>query len=237
MQRLGVGNYTLAAVVLACVSSAAARGAPADRSVSDVLSFADFSVVGSSTLVRTDDGVSVHLLTTGLEPGAYTNWWIMFQHPEDCGFGPGLCGEDPGDFTPGGPAHFGFGFAAGHIVGPTGAARFASYMSEGTVLMDDNFDPVVVFEDARTAEIHLIVRHHGPADPGRIPEQIHTGEFDTLGLEADVQFSVHPAPAAAGLVASTVPEPSGLLMAAAGACVLVGAVWRRRTGCGPVRKF
>ena len=192
-----------------------------------MLTFADSSVVGTSTLVRTDNGLNMHLSTTGLEPGAYTNWWIMFQHPEDCGAGPGFCGGDPNDFTPGGPAQFGFGFAAGHVVGPTGEARFASHLSEGTVLMDDNLDPVVVFEDARSAEIHLIVRHHGPADPGRIPEQIHTGEFDTLGPDADVQFSVHPAPAAAGIVASAVPEPSGILIAVAGACVLAGSGRRR----------
>lgn len=59
--------------------------------------------------------------------------------------------------------------------------------------MNDNLQPGEVFEDAGTAEILMIVRYHGPVDPHRIYEQTHTLQPE-LGLEADVQFSPHPAP-------------------------------------------
>jgi hypothetical protein len=164
----------------------------ATRTTSDVLSFADGTVHGSSTLIRTDQGVSMYLQTSGLQPGAYTVWFVIFNHPEACVNGPGHCGEDPADFAPGGPAGFGFTYATGHLVGPSGRATFAAHLNEGVRLMDENLNPGEVFENARTAEIQLIVRYHGPAQPGRIYEQTHTYQPE-LGLEADVQFAVHTA--------------------------------------------
>ena len=38
--------------------------------------------VGESRLLRTDDGVSVNIVTTDLRKGhAYTVWWIVFNDP------------------------------------------------------------------------------------------------------------------------------------------------------------
>src|SRR5262245_39267204 len=34
---------------------------------------------GSSTLIRTDHGVTLHLSTSGLQPGAYTFWWVVIN--------------------------------------------------------------------------------------------------------------------------------------------------------------
>ncbi|MGH7200728.1 MAG: hypothetical protein ACREJB_09000 [Planctomycetaceae bacterium] len=59
--------------------------------------------------------------------------------------------------------------------------------------MNDALELDEVFEDARTAEIQMIVRYHGPKNPGRIFEQTHTFQPE-LGLEADAQISIHPAP-------------------------------------------
>lgn len=98
---------------------------------SDVLSFADLSVKGSSTLTRSDDSVSIKLKTTDLTPGAYTMWWVVFNNPEACVNGPGHCGEDPADFAVDGPAGFGFTWADGGIVGPNGEHTFTSRLREG----------------------------------------------------------------------------------------------------------
>jgi hypothetical protein len=168
-------------------------GGPADVTVNDVLSLADFSVTGASKLTRTDKGVSIEVDTTGLAPGAYTFWWIVFNHPEECVFGPGFCGFDPSDFDVGGPAGFGFIRASGHIVDESGEATVGANLKQGEMLYDNNLNPTVTLEDPRTAEIQLIVRYHGPVDPERMPGQIHTGEFDNPDVY-DVQISIHPAP-------------------------------------------
>ena len=213
---------TTAFATWACAVTMVRAGGPADVTFNDVYWFDDFSLVegGVSKLVRTDRGVSMDLSTNSLEPGAYTAWWIMFQNPAGCVLGPGLCGEHGDDFTPGGPAGFGFGFATGHIVDESGEATFGAHLKVGTALYDDNFDPIVL-ENARTAEIHQIVRYHGESDPGRIPEQIHTGEFDDPTV-VDVQFAVNPVP----LAAAAVPEPSCRLLLMFAAAVLLVRRWR-----------
>lgn len=177
--------------LLAGIAASSSQGAT--RTTSDVIAFADGSVRGESTLLRTNQVIGMVLATTGLEPGAYTNWWVVFNNPEACVNGPGHCGEADADFEPGGPAEFGFTWAAGHLVGPSGRGNFASYLEEGVQLWDDDLNPGEVFEDARTAEINLIVRYHGAPQPGHIYEQTHTLQPE-LGLEADLQFVVHPAP-------------------------------------------
>jgi hypothetical protein len=192
----------IAGAALVCGSLAARGGGPAVITHNDVLDWDDFfdhgieTVTGVSKLVRTDSGIGMQLVTTGLEPGAYTIWWLMFQNPENCGFGPGLCGDDLADYLPaseGGTAGFGFTFAAGHVVAEgQHMAAFGGHLKVGTVLEEDNLDPIV-FKNARKAEIHFVVRYHGPVDPERMPAQIHTGEFDLEDV-IDVQFAVNPAP-------------------------------------------
>lgn len=148
----------------------------------------------TSTLVRTDNGISMELTTSGLEPGAYTIWFVVFNNPEACFLGSDMCGEADEDFAVGGPTRFGFTYATGHIVDDSGEATFAGHLKAGEVLLNNDLELDEVLENARTAEIHLIVRYHGPAVPGRIPEQIRTGEFDNPNV-IDVQFAVNPPPA------------------------------------------
>ena len=173
---------------------------PADKTIEPVFDFAEFEIRGASKLVRTDTGVSAELVTTGLPAGAYTCWFVVFNNPEQCALydelGPGSCGLELSDFLPaseGGTTGFGFAFADGKIVDESGMATFGGHLKQGDVLMNDFLELDEVLEDPRTAEIHLIVRYHGPAEPGRIYEQTHTLEPE-LGLEADLQFSVHAAP-------------------------------------------
>jgi len=134
----------------------------------------------SATLIRNKNGITANFKTNGLKPGNAYTFWFV------------VFGE-----TPGPPKST---FAAGHIVGGSGKAQFSGHKSfeEG------------VFENPLTAEVHLVVRTHGPAQPGMIPSMIHTigggcesgfpsgpglhADSDVVGYCANVQVAIHPSP-------------------------------------------
>jgi hypothetical protein len=146
------------------------------RTTSPVVSFANPSIVlpGSSTLTRTEHGVSIHLETSGLTPGhAYTFWWVVFN---------------PGQTVPV------IGRAAGLVVDRSGIADVSAHLNVGQTVGDP---PLMGFEgtlqDARHAEIRLVVRDHGPAIPGHIFEQTHTFQPELgVGPPADIRVTIHP---------------------------------------------
>jgi hypothetical protein len=41
-------------------------------------------VDGTATLTRTKEGISYEIYTTGLEPGTYTSWTVIFNNRESC---------------------------------------------------------------------------------------------------------------------------------------------------------
>jgi hypothetical protein len=156
----------------------------------DVIEILSLDVVGTSQLVRTPDGVSMNLQTTGLEPGAaYTVWWVVFNNPGSCRDG---CGEDDlGNSN----VQATVLWATGHVIGDNGVGNFAAYLAEGDTsdvgpfgLPGDDMGLI----DSTQAEIHLVVRTHGPPIPGRVKEQISTfeGGCDVNACE-DQQFAVH----------------------------------------------
>jgi len=141
----------------------------ATQTTSDVTLIADPSVVvGTSTLTRTDRGISFTLRTSGLESGhAVTIWW-MVVNPD------------------GGVAVL---YAAGHVLGQDGTATFAGYLpvgdSDGHAMGTDT-----TLEDALQATVYLVVRDHGPANPRTVNAQIHT--FGVCNTSCtDLQMSVH----------------------------------------------
>jgi hypothetical protein len=135
---------------------------------SPVTTFAG-AVVGSSTLTRTESGVSFSLQTTGLQAGhAVTIWWMVFN--------------------PGGSVSV--QYAAGHVIDEGGAAEFGGHLKVGDTDGVINNGPGLL--DARGANVVLVVRDHGPHDPGRVDEQIHT--FDACNPTCtDLQISMHTA--------------------------------------------
>jgi hypothetical protein len=140
----------------------AAQQQRAIPTTNDVILLADGSVVGSSTLIRTEQGVTAHLTASGLEPGAYTFWMKV-------------------DTTlPDGTIVTVSGRLAGHVVGQDGILNFAAHVSEGEILgagNDVNPDfPSGALQDPLHSQITLVVRSHGEADPGHIYEQTHTHE-------------------------------------------------------------
>jgi len=128
------------------------------------------TVVGTSTITRTDNGIIAHLTATGLPPGAYTFWMKVDA--------PGL-----------GPVS---GRLAGHVVGQSGNLEFSAHVSTGEVLgagNDVNPDfPSGPLTDPQHATITLVVRYHGPANPGQIYEQSHTHQ---PGVAFNFLKSVH----------------------------------------------
>ena len=167
--------------------------APAAKDTVDVIDFhigvPIDSGVAVSDLVRTKHGVSMTLGTSGLEPGAYTNWFVIFNHPENCGTFP--CGEGDVDPTDANGVGSSVLFATGNVVDSSGLGGFAAHLSEGNT-SGALFGPGLL--DARAAEVHLVVRYHGPVIPALMPAQINSvGGGCGPGLFAceDVQAAVH----------------------------------------------
>jgi hypothetical protein len=144
------------------------RAGAATQSTSPVATFAG-EQVGTSTLTRTTSGISFSLSTTGLEAGhAVTVWWMVFN--------------------PNGSLSV--QYAAGHVIDEGGAAEFGGYLGVGDTGGVINNGPGLL--DATGANVVLVVRDHGPADPAGVSEQIHT--FGTCNPTCtDRQMSMHTA--------------------------------------------
>lgn len=167
---------------------------------SPIYSFADMSEVGSSTLKRGADAVSLSIQTSNLEAGyTYTVWWVVFDKPELCS--PPACGEDDvfEDAMVGGPNLMELtilGAADGSVIPESGDASYSGALRKydaSSAILGDGMD----FPE--TAEIHYVIRSHGAAIPGLVEEQITTfnggcnpGQPNE-GECADVQFAVHKA--------------------------------------------
>ncbi len=117
----------------------------------------------SSVMIRNADGVAYTISTTGLlAGGAYTNWWVVFNEPQFCFTSP--CG--PGDLPQnGGNPNVGASvlWATGRVVDANGQGDFAAHLAADGVSAAPGqvrFGPALL---SPRAEIHIIVRSHGPA--------------------------------------------------------------------------
>jgi hypothetical protein len=146
----------------------------------------DHSVPGSSvTLERDSDAVFFDGRARGLEPGfAYTIWAVVFNDPAACS-----AGCEGGDLGEPSASILWSGF--GGVANPAGKLDFAIVLVEGSPPGQVLFGPGLT--DADQAEIHLIVRSHGPAsdDPAVLEAQLSSvgGGCDIFACE-DVQFAV-----------------------------------------------
>jgi hypothetical protein len=173
------------------------RAGAATQTTSDVSLMGNpKAVMGTSTLTRTTSGIALDLHTTGLQAGhAVTIWWMVFNHPEACISG--ATTETPDDPRCGmadinnSAAGLSVLYAAGHVVDEDGVADFGGYLPEGDTV---GALPGLALGllDAAAADVHLVVRDHGPADPGRVDEQIHTIGACNPDCH-DLQMSVHEA--------------------------------------------
>ena len=198
-----------AMLLILSVMGPAWAGGPPDRQDSDVFAFADEQPVqgAGARLIRTDSGVGYNLHTTGLEKGhAVTVWWVIFNNPDACD---GDCSiEDlfvdfPVDLAPNPDVNPAVMLAGGNVVGGSGRSTFAGHLNEEQITTEHPFfmdGPGLT--DARGAEIHLVVRSHGPLVPANMPEMIRSFEGgcevnlpagavpEQPGECADLQFAV-----------------------------------------------
>ncbi|MBI4201762.1 MAG: hypothetical protein HY532_01425 [Chloroflexi bacterium] len=202
--------FGLVALFLA-VSAVFAAG----REPSSLRYFEDGHPAGGVSLLSRDGEngqVSSMINATHLMPGAaYTYWWVVFNNPQNCS-APG-CGEDDlfnedGTLNVAQINAVGISVLGGNgeIANRGGRATFTGTLMEGDAgELDVVIGPGGIFdfpwllEDALTAEIHIVVRNHGPALSGAALEgQLTTFAGNCIGLDpdgtfmcADEQFAVH----------------------------------------------
>jgi hypothetical protein len=200
-------------LVLAAAGAVAANAAsPAKTALADKAAQQDTSPVGLwmsptlvagawTKLVRNDNGVGVTVHTTGLTPGtADTVWWVFFNNPAAClhGMFGARCGL--GDVLTNPASLPSVQFAAGHVIGGGGVGNYGAYFSAGAAPDCAGFGlPCDGLLDARTADVHVVIRTHGEAIPGLVDEQISSFNGGCLAGEPNVgqchnvQASVHEA--------------------------------------------
>jgi hypothetical protein len=174
------------------VGPAGATEATAGPSISPVTS-TDGSQTGYSTLVRTSPGVRFTLFTTQLQVGhAITVWWVVFNHPENCAgtttsTSPRCSMADMANPDVDASALR----ADGDVVGPLGIGWFS-----GSLAVDDATEAIVGtgLHNPAGADIHFVVRDHGPVspDPDVAYQQTHTVDVCNPTC-TNVQTSVHEA--------------------------------------------
>ncbi|MDZ7660375.1 hypothetical protein [Fodinibius sp.] len=148
------------------------------KSTADIFNFVTGDLIGKSTLHRNGNGITVNFKTTGLMPGhAYTLWWVVWNKPENCAT-PGACVES--DFANALNVEVQLLYATGSIAGNNGKGNFSAHLKEN----DDSGSVHEIFglpnfgglQDAHAAEIHAVLRSHGPKIPGQVGEQINSYE-------------------------------------------------------------
>lgn len=148
------------------------------------------------------------LAQEGEEPTALTIWWVVFNKPENCATSP--CGE-PDLFDP--TVQASAFYAGGTLTDTEGDAMFVSSLYETVPGKFKKVDPNTSLLggpgllNAMKAEIHAVVRSHGPAlfdVPGGVRDQL-TGFLDPGCQELggpneceDIQFAIHQAASSGG---------------------------------------
>jgi hypothetical protein len=212
-----VAAATVAAAVTAIIAtSVTAFAMGAVHQTSDVYRFDNMADVGDATLVRNASGVSMTirssvegeltefgaLLGEDFTPGdATTNWWVVFNHPGNCS--DGVCGEDDVlDALLGGDPNnvlVDILFATGHIANSQwqAGASLREGDTGGSLRPGFGLEPIGLI-DSMAAEIHIVVRSHGPASDlaaGEIAGAISSVDGGCLiNTCGDPQFAVFLAP-------------------------------------------
>ncbi len=166
-----------------------------------------FEVRGISTIERSEDGVEVSLQTSGMEPGAWTMWTIYYNNPDKCEhplFGPdgnqiSACSWSD-RLTEGVDRKPGWGDGA--VVDGSGIGNFSTTRSAN----DESYsgDPVPgmpatfplccpLLTNPMGAEVHVLMRYHGPA-----VSDLQAAQIGTWGGGCNNQYNGFPARGAPG---------------------------------------
>lgn len=201
-------------VLLGLLALAPAAFAQDEASSSNIYRFADGSEVDGawSTLRRYENGLAMSLHTSDLVPGdTYTVWWVIFNEPQNCS--DGICNEDDLFVLDENGAivmdefnqrvmdpealvapQISIQYATGSLIDEDGSGDFAAAVGVGDV-PGIVAGPGLVNPD--TAEVHVVVRTHGPKVDALFTDQILTfgGGCEPADAPpcADIQFAVHQA--------------------------------------------
>lgn len=174
--RSRIAVLLLAVLTALAAMAAPVAGASADRTTSPVFTIPPPApeVVGKSTLVRTDNGLSARLETSGLRPGdVVTLWWIVANSPEECEKGlPGLSQCGPMDHLAG-RGDMAVHHATGNIVGEAGTTNFGAHLRVGDQ-SSALFNNEPGLTNPRGSEVILVVKTHGQNVPGLTSEMLRT---------------------------------------------------------------
>ena len=142
---------------------------PAARSTEPVVQTWDGTQLGTSTLVRTDAGLSASFHSSGLPAGqALTLWFVIFNNPSACG---GPCGLSDLLFNEAARGDFLVG--AGHVTGGGGTANFGAHLAvgdaRGSAFPEIGMpDRPIGLTDPWNAQVGLLLHSHGPMVPGQV---------------------------------------------------------------------
>ena len=132
---------------------------------SNVYPFGEELVVGSSNLIRRDNGVSFNIKTTQLIPGnAYTLRMVEFNKPEECG-NDGCGAADLGNPNVQGDVLY----SAGSLAGGTGKATLAGNRNSGDNSGSLSGPDAPGIIDTQKAEIHFVKCDYGEKNSGSDP--------------------------------------------------------------------
>ena len=168
MKKTKTSIFTMMAmlVVLGTISITTVFAAAVVTQESDVEIRATNVVVGSATLKRTDNGISAVLKTTGLNDNhKYTMWWDIRDY------------DGSGDISTRVVM-----IATGGSANADGDGTFAASLKVGLIPPDNNITVRVnvtnggdsIFANTQGATVKLLVRDHGPTQPGLVREQTST---------------------------------------------------------------
>lgn len=168
-RRSTLGLGTALALTLALGSSALAISA--DRATNSVYwTFDPTTPIGTSSLVRTDAGLSATFQSSGIPAGqAVTLWFIVFNNPSGCDSDP--CSILDLLFNPDAEGDFLVG--AGNVVGASGRVNLGGALKVGDASGSGFLEIPLPDEQAigltnpRGAEVHLALHSHGPAVTGQ----------------------------------------------------------------------
>lgn len=170
------------AFFLVCMG-AAGQAAPPDKDNNDAF-WAWGDPAGTSRIVRTDNGISGNIgVRLSNESGsvkglAVTLWIVIFNNPGACA-APNMCGDDADFGNPDVMPDVVYG--GGNVVGAsertTIGFHYKAGENEGSIadiffLPLDGAGESFGLSNPRGAEVHYVLRLHGPADPATMPEQI-----------------------------------------------------------------
>jgi hypothetical protein len=171
-------------------------------SIKKVTVFGSSTVIpaAGSTVSRNNDGVYWNISTSSLTPGEVVTLWVaFFNYPSYCDQTvPGCTPSDLNNPAVQGSLQYG----GGAIVDASGRADFSGYLAIGDntgAYVGPPFttipNPASGLLNPKGADIHLVIRRHGPAstDPAILQAQLSSfgGGCSVAGACANIQASVH----------------------------------------------